>query len=202
MTTRYDYLQLLAPKITDELIFCNVAGATREWAHLKPRDGNLYMCWMSGVTPLALGLALALPHRRVISLEGDGSLLMGLSVLPAIAQQNPANLIVIVFDNECYEPCSRVPTFTAGATDLIKMAQGAGIKNTWLVGEPAEFERAIGEAYQSKGANFILVKVQLPSPPIPRSAIDGTENKYLMVRYIERTENIQIIRPAAGGIGV
>ena len=197
MTARYDMLQLLAPKVTDELIVCGVGAVTREWANLKSHDGNLYMVWMSAATPLALGLALALPHRRVISLDGDGSILMGLSALPAIARQNPSNLVVIVFDNEAYEACKNVPTFTAGTTDLVKVALGAGIRNAKLVREPAEFQEAIDESFHADGTSFIQVKVQLPSPPIPPTALDGLENKYRLVRYIERTENMQIIKPAA-----
>jgi len=97
--TRYECLQLLAAKITDELIVTTTGGVAIEWNALKDRDGNLYQTYMSGATPFALGLALALPRRRIISLDGDGAILMGLSVLPVIAQQNPSNLIVIVFDN-------------------------------------------------------------------------------------------------------
>ena len=197
MKTRYDYLQLLAEKITDELITCNVAGATREWANVKNRDGNMYMVWMSGPTPMALGLALALPNRRVISLDGDGSMLMGLSVLSTIANKNPSNLTVIVFDNEAYEACKNVPTFTAGKADLLAIAKGSGIQNSVLVREPAEFTEAIDEAFRGTGPTFILVKVGLPSPYTPRIPLDGTENKYRFVRYVEKTENLQIIHPAA-----
>ena len=95
--TRYECLQLLAPKITDELIITDLGGVAREWSHLKERDGNLYRPFMAFPTPIALGLALALPHRRIISLDGDGSLLMGLTILPVVAEQNPSNLIIIVF---------------------------------------------------------------------------------------------------------
>lgn len=197
MMTRYECLRLLAPRINDELITCSVARVNPDLYHVKHREGNLYLCYMSGATPIALGLALALPHRRVISLDGDGSMLMGLGILPVIAEQDPANLIVIVFDNEAYEfsGVGSMPTPTASRTDLSRMAQGAGIQNVTPVREPAEFEEAIDNAFQAKGASVIIVKVELGGPLVPFAALDGTENKYRFIRYIEQTENIKVIMP-------
>ena len=193
--TSYECLELLAPKIADEIVVTNLGGVAREWYHLKDRGGNLYRPYLGHATPLALGLALALPHRRVISLDGDGSMLFSLTVLPVIAQQNPSNLIVIVFDNEAYEACSRAPTFTADATDLAGMAREAGIPNTRLVRQLTEFEEAIDEAFQAKGASFITAKVEMSPRRTSYSTMNGVENKYRFVRYIEKTENIQILTP-------
>jgi thiamine pyrophosphate-dependent acetolactate synthase large subunit-like protein len=183
---------MLAPKITNELVISTIAGISVEWQSMTPRDGNLYGIYMTGATSLALGLAKALPHRRVISLDGDGSMLMGMSILPAIAQQNPANLIVIVFDNESYEAAGKIPTFTSGRTDLVEIARGAGIKKTWEVRELQEFQEVIEEAYKSESANFINIKVDL-YPPKPKGSfrmnVGLVENKYRFLRYIEKTEN-------------
>ena len=196
MVSRSECLKLLASKITNELVLCSIAGVAKDWGILKERDGNFYQVYMSGTTPVALGLARALPHRRVIALDADGSILMGLTVLPVIAQQNPSNLIVIVFDNEMYEAAGRVPTFTAGPTDLVEVARGAGIRNAVTVRELPEFQKAIDEAFQANGATFIVVKTQTGTLPGAWLALDGTENKYRFIRYVERTENLQIIKPA------
>lgn len=195
MAGRYEYLQMLAPKITDELVVTNVADVGFEWHHLNQRDGNLYNVSLSLCTPIALGLAKALPRRRVIALDGDGSILMALHILPVIAEQNPANLVVIVFDNEALADFG--PSFTAGKTDLVKMAQGAGIANTRLVRQLSEFQEAIDDAYHASGATFITVKVEVPAKRVPVRpfALSGAENKYRFVRYIEKTENLQIIKP-------
>ena len=193
--TRYECLQLLAPKITDEIVVANLGGVARELYDLKDRDGNLYRPYLGHATSLALGLALALPHRRVLSLDGDGSMLFSLTVLPVIAQQNPSNLVVIVFDNQVYEACSKAPSFTAGATDLSGMARTAGIPNTWLVRELPEFERTVDEAFEAKGASFITTKVEMSPRRVSYSTLDGVENKYRFIRYIESTENIQIFKP-------
>ena len=197
MTTSYEYLQLLASKVTDELVITWSPRTSGEWYELKHSEGTMYDVWMSGATPFALGVALGLPHRRVICLDGDGSMLMDLSILPVIAQQNPSNLVVIIFDNESYfgGTSNRMPTFTAGPTDLVKMAQGAGIQNSWTVRQISEFEEAIDKAFKAKGASFITLKVEVPTKRTPRRSLDGIENKYRFIRHIEKTENTKIIKP-------
>ena len=192
---RYEYLKLLRDKITDELVYCSIAGVAKDWCLLKERDGNFYQVYMSGTTPVSLGTALALPHRRVIALDSDGSQLMGMTILPVIARQNPSNLIVIVFDNEVYEAAGKVPTATSGPTDLEKIAIGAGIKNTYTIRELPDFQQAIDEAFEADGATYIVVKVDMGYLQGPWLALDGTENKYRFIRYVEETEDIQIIKP-------
>ena len=51
-----------------------------------PREGNLYTMGMGLVTPVVLGLALSLPHRGVIALDGDGGILLNLGALATVAQ--------------------------------------------------------------------------------------------------------------------
>ena len=192
---RYECLQLLAPKITDELIITNLGGVAREWYQLKDQGGNLYQPYLGHATPLALGLALALPHRRILALDGDGSMLLTLTILPVIAYQNPANLIVIVFDNEAYEATGGLPTLTSGATDLAGMAREAGIRNTRLVRQLPEFKEAINKAFQVKETSFITAKVEIATQRFPYPTFWGVENKLRFIRHIEKTENTQIIKP-------
>jgi len=195
MTTSYECLKILASRVKDDLVAIWGPRVANDWHDLRPSDGNLYDVYMSGAASFALGMALGLPHRRVICIDGDGSMLMDLPILPVIAAQNPSNLVVLVFDNEAYEAAGKTPTFTAGPTDLVKMAEGAGITNTWMVRDLSEFERAIDEAFEAKGASFINLKVVTEERKSPPRAGDCTENKYRFIRYIEKTENIQIIRP-------
>ncbi len=190
----YDCLELLAARLTDELVVTNLGGVAREMFHLKDRDGNLYRPYMGHPSPLALGLALALPHRKVIAIDGDGSLLMGLGVLPVIAHQNPSNLLIIVIDNESYEATGAPQPFTAGSTDLAAMARAAGIPNTSLVRDIGAFEKALDAASGANGASFIAAKVKRATRRTPYAPLEGIENKYRFVRYVERTENLQIFK--------
>ncbi len=190
----YDCLEALAKRLTDELVVTNLGGVARELFHIKDRDGNLYRPYMGHPTPLALGLALALPHRRVIAIDGDGSLLLGLSVLPVLGNQNPSNLIVIVVDNQTYEATGGPASFTAGRTDLAGMARAAGVPNTWLVRELPAFEEAVEAAWRGNGASFIAAKVEPSKRRVGYAPLEGAENKFRFVRYVERTEKLQIFK--------
>ena len=99
---RFDCFTAIADKVTDELVITNLANTATEWRTVRPSDGNLYFVGMGMVTPYALGLALALPHRRVLAFDGDGGILFELSVLGTLAQSAPDNLCVVVLDNEGY----------------------------------------------------------------------------------------------------
>ncbi|OGO19957.1 MAG: hypothetical protein A2144_12675 [Chloroflexi bacterium RBG_16_50_9] len=189
MVSFYDYLKLLLPKITNELVICTLAGVSRQWFDLKRPDGNLYTVYMAGATPIALGLALALPHRRVISLDSDGSLLMGLTILPVVAQQDPSNLIIIVCDNESYGAIDGLPTHTAGAACLAGIARESGIRNVVEVKELTEFQKAIDDAFKANGSSFIVAKVKQSHQPSPHKLPHALDNKFQLVRYMETTEN-------------
>lgn len=186
---RYDCLKLLVPKVSaDTLVVCNLQDTTYEWQHLRPSDGNLLRQGLANVTPVALGLALALPHRRVISLDGDGSVLLGLGILSTLGRYAAPNLMVIVFDNENYNSGGVMPSATAYGTDLAMMAQGGGVKSAQTVRDLAAFDRATSEVLASNELGFIVAKVDRTPEPVPRPRIDGKENKYRFVRFVEALE--------------
>ena len=124
---RSECLQAMAPMLTDELVVTNVARTGFETHMAMPREGNLYTMGMGLVTPVVLGLALSLPHRGVIALDGDGSILLNLGALSTVGNYAPANLTAIIFDNESYASTGGLPTATAGKTKLDQMAKSAGI---------------------------------------------------------------------------
>jgi sulfopyruvate decarboxylase subunit beta len=142
---------------------------------------------------MALGLALALPHRKVVAFDGDGSLLLNLGSLATIANQHPKNLVHIVFDNECYESSRGAPTATAGQADLAAIARGCGIANVLTAQTLDEFENGFMRAFKSNDLYFIHAKVDEGAGDVPAAALDSQENKYLFVRYIEKSENIKIL---------
>jgi thiamine pyrophosphate-dependent acetolactate synthase large subunit-like protein len=188
---RHACLELLAGKMTDQLVVTSQSGQRIEWAHISKYEGNLLLGMMGCAIGVATGLALALPHRKVIALESDGSVLLSLFNLATLGNLRPKNLVVYVFDNGVYSG-SRIsyPTATAGNTDLAAMARAAGISNACTITEIAEFEsRGIG-ALWSNELGFFVCKVEesLLHREIPRPNTDLAENKYTFVRYLQRTE--------------
>ncbi|HUC97454.1 MAG TPA: thiamine pyrophosphate-dependent enzyme [Candidatus Polarisedimenticolaceae bacterium] len=194
MMQRYDYLKAIAGDSGDALTVCTGWGA-REWWALRPSDGNLKTRTLGLVSSIAAGLALALPHRKVIAIDGDGAFLMNLCGLPTIALQNPANLIHLLFDNGVYEASGGTAT-ASHVADAVSLAKGAGYPRACWVETPEEFRAAFLEAWQDNGLTLIAVKIDPGQPKtLPSLKLDELENKYLFMRYLERTENRAILSP-------
>jgi len=175
-------------------VVCNLQDTTYEWNSLRPSDANLLRMGMALVTPIAFGLAKVLPNRKVISLDGDGSMIMGLGMLTTLANYKPPNLLVVIFDNESYNSTgSSVATVTAGVSDLSKLAIAAGCKNSVTVTDLVQFERSLDQALKSDELWLIVAKTGKESQKVPRPTIDGQENKYRFVRLIEKQEQIKIL---------
>ena len=196
---RSECLKTLAPMLADQLVVTNVARTGFETHMAMPREGNLYTMGMGLVTPVVLGLALSLPHRGVIALDGDGSILLNLGVLSTIGNYAPTNLISIVFDNELYASTGGLPTATAGKTKLDQMARSAGIANAVEVRELDDFKKVAAKALAGNGPWVIVCKVVAEKPPVEPKLMDGRENKYRFVRYIEQTEGTTILKPSVVG---
>jgi sulfopyruvate decarboxylase subunit beta len=188
---RYECFEWMAPLIKDQLIVTSLSGQRVEWGHLSQREGNLLLGSMGNALAVGLGLALALPHRKVIVLESDGSLLLSLFNLPTLANLGPQNLAVFVFDNQIYSG-TRIsePTATAGKTSLEVIARGSGIDDAVTVRDLEAFKKAATPALTENGLKFIVAKVEESSShrKIQRTNVDLLENKYRFVRYLEKTE--------------
>jgi sulfopyruvate decarboxylase subunit beta len=194
---RFECLEQLAPLITNQLVVTSLSGQRVEWGHLSQHEGNLLLGSMGNALSVGLGLALALPKRKVIVLESDGSLLLSLFNLPTVANMNPANLAVFVFDNQAYSGTKiSEPTATAGKTDLAGMAKSAGIEHAMTVRDVDAFKGEAVAAINESGLRFIVAKVEESRGHrrIERTNVDLLENKYAFVRYLERTEGKAIFR--------
>jgi len=156
---RYDCLKLLAPMVDAHMLtVTSLSSNTAMWSALRTEGANFLGCNMGLCLPFALGLTTAFPKRKVIALDSDGSLMVDSSSLITVADVNPPNLVAIVFDNSSYARMGS--TFTARRTDLEKIAQGAGIKNTGTVRTHEEFSSSAKQALETAGPSFLVVKVE------------------------------------------
>ena len=191
---RFDCLKLVAGEAKDALVVSSAGAMTLEWNALRPGDGNFRVRTLGLCSSIALGMALGLPHRKIIALDGDGSLLMNLCSLPTIARMHPSNLVHIVFDNEVYEASGSKKTATACGTDLVGVARAAGIKNSGWANNLSEFGRAILAGMTTKELTFIGAKVTTERTEVSPYPLDEVENKYRFIRHVERTEQVEILK--------
>ena len=191
---RYDYLKAISLDAQDALAVSTGWGS-REWWAVRPSDGNLKTRTLGLVSSIAAGLAITLPHRKVIAIDGDGAFLMNLCGLPTIAQQSPGNLIHLLFDNEIYEASGGTATASRN-TDAVIIAQGSGYKHACWVTSLEEFRREFHRAWERNELSLIAVKVEPGQPKdLPSLKLDEIENKYRFMRYLEATESKRILNP-------
>jgi sulfopyruvate decarboxylase subunit beta len=191
---RYDCLKAVAAVAGDALVVSSAGAMTLEWNALRPHEGNFRVRTLGLCSSIALGMALGLPRRKVIALDGDGSLLMNLCSLPTIARMAPKNLTHIVFDNEVYEASGSKQTATGAGTDLVGVAQAAGIKNALWANSVDDFARAAAGAMEGGQLCFIGAKVTTERTEVPPYPFDEVENKYRFMRHIEKSERIEIFK--------
>lgn len=158
---RFDVTERLIAKLKHEEAVIGGIGNTNFdlWA-AGHRPQNFYMLGSMGLAfPIALGVALAQPDRRVFALEGDGSLLMQLGALSTIAALKPKNLIMIVMDNGIYQITGAQPTPAAGVADLVAIALGSGLTNSTWAADEEDFERLVDEAMSADEPSLIALRI-------------------------------------------
>ena len=191
---RYDYLRVIANDAGHALAVCT-GWAAREWWAVRPGDGNLKTRTLGLVSSIAAGLAIALPHRKVIAIDGDGAFLMNLCGLPTIARQRPGNLIHLLFDNEIFEASGGTATGSRDC-DAVALALGAGYKHARWVESLEEFRAEFVHAAKRNELTLLAVKVEPGQPAnLPPLKLDEIENKYRFMRYLEATERRGILNP-------
>ncbi len=155
-----------ATKMAAELAGANpivgsVGNATFDLYGVADRPENFYI-WnsMGMASSIGLGLALARPDKRVIVLDGDGSLLMNLSSLPTETMAGVTNLVHVVWDNGGWEITGAQPAGTAFGVDLAAIARGAGYRQAVTVDTLDDFRAAFAQAMQASEAWFICARIE------------------------------------------
>ena len=157
---RFEATQLVSRLAGDAPIVSNLGPSSDELWHAGHRDRNFYTYGNMGLcSSIALGMAMA-TDEQIISLDGDGSILMNMGTVASIGREQPNNLTGIVWDNEKWGPTGGQTSHTGMGTDLEKVAQSCGIARTKTVTDLEDLEAAVSEALTTEGPNFIVAKIE------------------------------------------
>ena len=198
---RIEVIKSIAPCVTPEDLVTTSIGATwDDWWNYKPANNRFFTGTLGSVTTTALGMAVSLPHRRILALESDGSVLMNTGAMCTLGNERPSNLTVVVMDNGIYENIGGPPTHTSRNTDLANMAEGAGCLNTATAKTIEEFNERFLASWEGKEMAYIVAKIE-PFKKHPwdweaRKPTDGIEDKSNFLRYVEKLEG-GVIHPGA-----
>jgi thiamine pyrophosphate-dependent acetolactate synthase large subunit-like protein len=158
---RFDLTKRLVAKLKhEEAVIGGIGNTNFDLWSAGHRPQNFYMLGSMGLAfPIALGVALAQPQRRIIALEGDGSLLMQLGCLSTIASLKPKNLSLIVMDNGIYQITGAQPTPAAASSDIVAIAQGCGISDSAWAADEDDFERLVDQSLIATGPTLIALRI-------------------------------------------
>jgi len=158
--TRLDALNAIYSRLEQQIVVTIMGAVAAELQSIGHRPNFFYLQHAMGLaSSMGLGIALAKPDRRVVVLDGDGSVLMNLGGLTTLARYRPRNLVHVVFDNESLLSVGGFPTATATGSDLAGIAAAAGVPRTATVGTVDAFRSAFDEALGAGDRTTLVAKV-------------------------------------------
>lgn len=169
MLNKYDCLEKLAARRDQEVIISTMSVA-EAWKKLSdtPLDFASADSAMGHAADFAYGIALAQPQRRIITLNGDGSMLMCLGTMVTIAHKLPTNYVLVIIDNGSYEVTGSQPLPSVGTFDFASIARGAGIEKVYTISTMEDFDLKLEQLYNEPGPLVFIWKVAKADEPPPK----------------------------------
>jgi thiamine pyrophosphate-dependent acetolactate synthase large subunit-like protein len=170
------------------LVVTGLGSPTYDAAACGDHPLNFYL-WgaMGSAAMVGLGLALAQPSRRVLVLTGDGEALMGMGSLATIGVKQPANLVVVVLDNQHYGETGMQPSHTRAGIDLAAVAKGCRFADALHVSNLGDAGRIRDLAHNGHGP--ILVQARISSDPTPR-VLPTRDGHAIKLRFMEAVSRL------------
>lgn len=162
MLIKEECLKLIASQRTDEIVITTM-GMSVPWAKISthPLDYASVGSAMGHAADFALGIALAKPEKKVVVLNGDGSMLMCLGTLTTITglQKPPANYLLFVCDNGTYEVTGNQPVPRNVDFSWTTIAKGTGFEQVYEFDDIETLETALPKIWNQEGPIFVSLKI-------------------------------------------
>ena len=171
---RFELFTLLQDTLQDNLIVCNIGLPSQELYKINDRPNYFYMLGSMGLSSsIGLGLSLSI-DKNVISIDGDGSVLMNMNTLATIGNRAPNNYTLLIIDNGSYGSTGDQKTFTNEKTSLKEVALGAVCQNV-IECSGEETSENLKKALADKDNSYVIISKinsgNVPIKPIPLNAI-------------------------------
>jgi sulfopyruvate decarboxylase subunit beta len=166
---RSEIIKQIAPVIRDHLVICNIGLPSQELFQLDDQPTNFYMLGTMGLSSsIGLGLAIA-QNKKVIAIDGDGSVLTNFGTLPTIANNVRDNFILLIIDNGSYGSTGDQPTYAGLKTSLTAVAKACGCEHV-VECQARDTASEIEKALNANQMTIIVAKCE--SGNIPVDVID------------------------------
>ncbi|WP_174590868.1 sulfopyruvate decarboxylase subunit beta [Methanocella conradii] len=181
--TRLEMIKGIVPYLKDRIVVSNIGIPSKELYAALDQDTNFYMLGSLGLaSSIGQGLAMG-QEKEVITLDGDGSILMNPNVLASVAQEKPKNLTIICFDNGAHGSTGNQQTF-ANRMDLELLAKAYGIENTVKASTPSELLKALDT--KCEGPRFIHAIILAKNADVPNIPLSPVQIKERLMAAISR----------------
>ncbi len=182
---RVDCLEAIYEDLSGCAVVTIMGAVAVELYSLGHRSNFFYLEHAMGLaSSVGLGIALAQPDRRVVVIDGDGSVLMNLGGLTTLARYAPPNLTHIVFDNESLLSVGGFPTATSTGSDLAGIARAAGVAGARTVDDVDSFAEAARAAVGGGQLACIVAKVEAVGPASFHMDLHLLENRFEFARAL------------------
>jgi thiamine pyrophosphate-dependent acetolactate synthase large subunit-like protein len=191
MLTKEQLLKPLA-ELRGRSLVVTCMSVTRPWGMYSSSDLDFASAdsAMGHTADLALGIALAQPSRKVVCLNGDGSMLMTLGTLATITAADPKNLVLFVIQNGSYELTGNQEIPASDRIDFALLACGAGFRRVYDIDDPHVFTNVLPDVLSGEGPVFVAVRVeQGREGPISRSVREKA--RYLRVSLAQSAHDLR-----------
>ena len=162
---RYDFLKTLVGMVDKNTRIVSSTGYTsRELDEIRKREKyskgkDFYMVGAMGHTSIfSLGVAEA-TKKKVLCIDGDGSMLMHLGSLFTIGQMNKINLKYILLNNNCHESVGSQKT-DVNKININLLSKALGFKKYTKISIKKNMKKLIKKFLISKKSNFLEVKIK------------------------------------------
>lgn len=181
---RSDIIKSLIPVISDQLVVCNIGLPSQELHMMDDQPSNFYMLGTMGLSS-SIGLGLALAQKaKVISIDGDGSVLTNLGTLPTIANNAASNFILFIVDNGSYGSTGDQPTYAGLKTSLAEVARACGCEHV-VECKAEEAVDVMKTALAADHMTVIVCKCESGNIPVPVIEYDAPFIKH---RFMEEVK--------------
>lgn len=162
-STTLEYLEVIAAKRAEAIVVTTMTAA-KVWPRWSPTwaDVDYLPSAMSHASDLALGIALAQPQRRVLCINGDGSLLMNLGSLVTMAATSATNLVMFVLANGTYRIVGGAPIPAARMLRWGQLARGCGWSQAVTFSHASQLTNAWPGIVAATGP--LLVELEVADP--------------------------------------
>lgn len=181
---RSEILREIAPIIRDQLVICNIGLPSQELHMIDDQPSNFYMLGTMGLaSSIGLGVALA-QDKKVIAIDGDGSVLTNFGTLPTIANNVADNFILLIINNGSYGSTGDQPTYAGKKTSLAKVAEACGCENV-VECQAEEAPQTIEKALAADKMTIIVCKCESGNVKVPVITMDPVVIRDRFMRTVE-----------------